>query len=217
MASHPTFDPNRLDAEGDTLSQDENSPLLNRATQGLYPLGDAYLPILRELFRDDLPTGSGLLSFYNELGVLREPIISMPVAQQIQTDELDDLRASPLQVSLFAAALSNHGTIPAPRIATAVNTRDQGWVVLPALDEPRVLTQPSVADEAALSFLDEDGTFWSHTAKGSINKVTVSWYIAGTPPDWQGPPLSLVVAVEEDNAGFVQRVGKLLLDTALNQ
>ena len=38
MASHPTFDANLLDEIGQSLLTDENSPLLNRATQGSYPL-----------------------------------------------------------------------------------------------------------------------------------------------------------------------------------
>jgi len=40
LASRPTFDPNRLEAEWDTLTNSPQSPLLNRATQGLFPLGD---------------------------------------------------------------------------------------------------------------------------------------------------------------------------------
>jgi cell division protein FtsW (lipid II flippase) len=41
MASHPTFDANQLDETWEALIQDPNSPLLNRATMGLYPVGPA--------------------------------------------------------------------------------------------------------------------------------------------------------------------------------
>jgi beta-glucosidase len=41
-----------------------------------------------------------------------------------------------LQVALAAAALTNHGTVPAPRIAMAVNTPNDGWISLPALGTP---------------------------------------------------------------------------------
>ena len=67
MASHPTFDPNKLDEEGDSLSQDENSPLLNRATQGIYPLGDALLPLVRANFNDQRITNTELMAFMNKL------------------------------------------------------------------------------------------------------------------------------------------------------
>ncbi len=41
MASHPSFNANRLLELGESLRQNPSSPLLNRATQGLYPPGAA--------------------------------------------------------------------------------------------------------------------------------------------------------------------------------
>ena len=217
MASHPAFDPNLLDEQGNALSQDKNSPLLNRATQGLYPLGGAMLPVIQAAFGGDVPPDAALLSFLDEAGLLDTPLIAMPVAKRETTNEIEDLRASPLQVCLAAAAISYQGVLPAPRIATAVNTREQGWVVLPALTEARELIQPKAAAEAALSLLKENGTFWSHSARGRINKTTVTWFIAGTPPDWQGAPLVLVVALEEDNPKFAETLGERLLNAALGR
>ncbi|MFM8427106.1 MAG: FtsW/RodA/SpoVE family cell cycle protein, partial [Chloroflexota bacterium] len=217
MASHPTYDPNKLDEEGDTLSQDENSPLLNRATQGIYPLGDALLPLVRANFSDQRITNNELFAFYEKIGLFRSPLITLPVATNTPTDKIEDLRASPLQVVLAAAALSNQGVMPAPRIATAVNTFEQGWVVLPAFDEPREVLQAEEADEAALSFVQEGKAYWSSTGIGTINKTTVTWLIAGTPPDWQGAPLALVVALEEDNPQLVERISELLFTSVLRK
>ena len=42
MASRPTFDPNTLENSWDTLIEEESSPLLNRATQGLYTPGSVF-------------------------------------------------------------------------------------------------------------------------------------------------------------------------------
>jgi peptidoglycan glycosyltransferase len=42
LASHPFFDANRLDADIDRLKADASRPLLNRATQGLYPPGSTF-------------------------------------------------------------------------------------------------------------------------------------------------------------------------------
>ncbi|MBI2331695.1 MAG: FtsW/RodA/SpoVE family cell cycle protein, partial [Chloroflexi bacterium] len=61
MASHPAYDPNKLSEEGDTLSQDEDSPLLNRATQGIYPLGDALLPLIKAQFGERIYSDAELL------------------------------------------------------------------------------------------------------------------------------------------------------------
>jgi cell division protein FtsW (lipid II flippase) len=46
MASHPTFDPNMLEADWAELVADPQAPLFNRATQGLYPSGAALGPLL---------------------------------------------------------------------------------------------------------------------------------------------------------------------------
>ena len=42
MVSNPTFDPNTLEIDGHALLQDPASPLLNRATQGLFPPGSTF-------------------------------------------------------------------------------------------------------------------------------------------------------------------------------
>ncbi len=46
MVSHPTYDPNQLDSEFESLAADENAPLLNRATQGQYQPGLALQPFI---------------------------------------------------------------------------------------------------------------------------------------------------------------------------
>lgn len=217
MASHPTYDPNKLDEEGDTLSQDEDSPLLNRATQGLYPFGDILLPLIQAQFGGENPSETELLKFYDSLGLFRAPAIRLPVAANTISTGVDDQRASPLQIALAAAALTNQGVIPAPRIATAVNTLKQGWVVLPALDSPREVIQALAAEEAALAFIQPGNAYWSHISVGRINQTTVTWLIAGTPPNWQGAPLTLVVAVEENAPRLVEEIGQHLFKAVLNQ
>jgi cell division protein FtsW (lipid II flippase) len=46
MASHPYFDGANLEKEWDNLIRDENAPLINRATQGVYPAGSSLLPFI---------------------------------------------------------------------------------------------------------------------------------------------------------------------------
>lgn len=48
MVSRPSFDPNTLEADWDTISQAANSPLLNRAAQGLYPPGSIIKVLVAE-------------------------------------------------------------------------------------------------------------------------------------------------------------------------
>jgi len=42
LASHPYYDPNRLGEDWQRLEEDKRYPLLNRATQGLYPPGSVF-------------------------------------------------------------------------------------------------------------------------------------------------------------------------------
>ena len=42
LQAYPDFDPNTVAENWDTLKEDENSPLVNRATQGLYPPGSTF-------------------------------------------------------------------------------------------------------------------------------------------------------------------------------
>jgi hypothetical protein len=57
MASHPAFDPNRLDEAWDELVADSFTPLLNRAVLGQYQVGAAFGPVLMAAAGDqeDLP------------------------------------------------------------------------------------------------------------------------------------------------------------------
>ncbi|MBE0684190.1 MAG: FtsW/RodA/SpoVE family cell cycle protein [Anaerolineales bacterium] len=214
MASHPTYDPNKLDEEGDTLSQNKASPLLNRATQGLYPIGWMLRPLIEAEFGETPPTDTELRAFYKRLGLFEAPAINMPVTFDDMQASLQSLRISPLQAAVAASALSNKGIMPAPRIATAVNTPEQGWVVLPALGQPVEVIQESAANEAALSFIEAGTPYWSHLERADLAGTRVTWLTAGTLPDWKGAPLTLVVALEENNISLAKRIGEEMMNAA---
>src|SRR5690606_25628443 len=103
------------------------------------------------------------------------------------------------------------GIIPAPRIATAVNTLEQGWVVLPALSQPTQVVQADFVNEAILPFVKTGNSYWSHVGQASLDETIVTWLIAGTLPDWQGVPLALVVVLEENNIPLAEFIGDNLL------
>ncbi|NMB89200.1 MAG: FtsW/RodA/SpoVE family cell cycle protein, partial [Chloroflexi bacterium] len=65
MASHPNIDPNQIDAQWDTWIQEQSAPLINRATQGLYPPGTALAPFFLAQTGniDDLPALPGSLGY----------------------------------------------------------------------------------------------------------------------------------------------------------
>ncbi|MDP1546452.1 MAG: FtsW/RodA/SpoVE family cell cycle protein [Anaerolineales bacterium] len=217
MVSHPVFDPNKLSEEGEALSQDQYSPLLNRATLGLYPIGTGTLPIIQAEFGERQPTDTELKAFYEKLGFYQAPILSMPAVYDVENSQVEQLRISPLQMSIAAAALSSGGVSPAPRIATAVNTIEQGWVILPALGMPSNVLQEQAANDAAQAFLKQGKSYWSHTGQASLNETIITWHLAGTQPDWQGASLVLVVALEENNTFLAQFIADNLMSAVLSQ
>jgi cell division protein FtsI/penicillin-binding protein 2 len=211
MASHPTYDPNNLDEQGDELSSDENAPLLNRATLGRYPPDNALEPFMQALFgKSFFITANQRIQLYQTLGFDLQPQARMPVGEADSLDE--NIRVSPLQMALATAALSNDGVRPPARIAAAVKTPQQGWVVLPALDKP-VETLSESAVRKTTQALAGKISYWSFTGAGDETPLT--WHLAGTLPDWSGTPLALVILLEEDNSKLAEEIGGELLDTAL--
>ena len=216
MASHPTYDPNNLDTEGDAFSTNPSAPLVNRAAQGLYPIGDALRPLLLAKFGTAQPSTPELNDFYQVLGLNRAPAINMPVSFDADAATPQKLKASPLQLIIAAALLSNQGLEPTPRIAMAVDTPEQGWVVLSAEAQPIEVIPAGAANEAALSFIVEGKPYWRHVGQGKVDGHIVTWLLSGTLPDWGGTPLVIVVTLEEDNSALALRIGNNILDMALN-
>ncbi len=213
MASHPTFDPNRIEEESAALLQRADTPLLNRAAQGAYPPGTATAPFLALLGTSGEVTAPEIRNLFDRLGFYTAPHVRMPVIAAPSGEE-STLRLSPLQMALATAALSNHGLRPAPRIAIAVNTPQQGWVILPALDQPVETVSAAMADRIAQSLAAEGKPYWEYAAQAGQDQSIVTWYLGGTLPNWQGTPLAIVVTIEEDNLPLAKLIGRKLLETA---
>ncbi|MBI1795127.1 MAG: FtsW/RodA/SpoVE family cell cycle protein [Chloroflexi bacterium] len=215
MASHPTYDPNRLNEIGSFLAQDKNTPLINRAAQGMYPPGTALTPFLSALQKNgvnDNPT----TEIYKTLGFYSTPAVEMPQAAPAKVGELENLRVSPLQMAVAAASLSNSGMRPTPRIALAVNTPQDGWVVLHAFNQPTRIFSADIAKNAASQLSAQDQPYWEWTGFGGPNTEISTWYLGGTMPNWQGTPLTVVVLIEGNYPATAQAIGGQLLQTATN-
>jgi cell division protein FtsW (lipid II flippase) len=131
-----------------------------------------------------------------------------------------DLWISPLQMALAAATLSSGGIRPAPQLASAVNTPQAGWVVLSDQGNPTQALPPAAADETARTLAVEGESFWQSLAtlpfgSGKRGEGGTSWYIGGTLPDWGGPPLAIVVLLEEQNPALAEQIGQTVLKAAM--
>lgn len=215
MASHPTFDPNELGRQGSELSKDPHAPLINRAAQGAYPIGTTTAPFIAIGGSDHTLTAVELNDILDKLGLFSTPRLRMPLNEAQKTANTEDLQVSPLQMALAAAVLSNHGIRPAPRIALAINTPQEGWVILPALGRPADVASPAASDSAARAFLVQGHSYWEYIGQSSQNNSFITWYLGGTLPDWQGTRLAVVVALEEDNYYLAQQIGRALLKNSI--
>ena len=214
MASHPTFDANRLDAIGAGLSSAPNAPLLNRATQGLYPTGSAIKPLLNAAYGASTPSDSELISLLDLLGFYKAPDLNLPAAAPATRGTLVDLAASPVQMIAAVAALSNKGICPGLQIASAVETPAAGWVVLPEPEKPGQCLSPDGAKQVTESLRDSGKPFWEYVSSSST-KAPITWYMAGTLSNWSGTPLAVVVVLEEKNPALAKSIGRDALQKAI--
>jgi cell division protein FtsW (lipid II flippase) len=222
MASHPAYDPNRLDETGEGLRTDPGAPLVDRAAQGTYPPGSILDPLLAARFGQvSHPDAQQRREFYNQLGLYSAPDLRLPVGTPSDFGEVENLHISPLQLILAFASLSNDGVRPAPRIALAVDTPSQGWVILPANGDPLKVLEEAQAGQSAESMRVPDHPFWRFGARSNEKEKFFTWFVAGTLPNWQGTPLTLVVLLEENNTPPLQdirsanSIGEALLNEAL--
>ncbi len=136
MSSHPTYDPNKLDETWDTLRDDQQAPLLNRATQGLFPVGDlARLVGLIGLWEAGIAipekpltappaelleplSREGYLATAHQLELTR-PLEGLPSQPGRLPDfetggTVRDLAVTPLHLARVMAALELEGRLPQP-------------------------------------------------------------------------------------------------------
>jgi cell division protein FtsW (lipid II flippase) len=143
------------------------------------------------------------------------PVASAAVVQpQVGLSNLalgeGSLLVSPLQMALAASALSPQGVISAPRIASAFQSPQQNWVVLPAAQAP---VSQSFSSRNAVTVLlqSQQLPVWEVTATAPSPKGKVTWYLAGTIDTWKGTPLSLALVLEENDPASAQIIGQSLL------
>ncbi|RPJ55202.1 MAG: hypothetical protein EHM12_12675, partial [Dehalococcoidia bacterium] len=172
MSSHPTYDPNRLDETWDSLRKDKRAPLLNRATQGLFPMGDlARLVGLMGLYEagatvpaDPLtaplaemlaPLGEeGYLATAHQLGLSRF-LPSLPSQPGLLPDfnhqgTVRDLAVTPLHLARVAAALELEGRLPTPILSLTTPGGQTPAISPVTARRARVLLTP--VDEQIIGF-----------------------------------------------------------------
>lgn len=201
LASHPTFDANNLERDWERLVRDPAAPLLDRASSGKYPPGEWQTGLFAPAFAAP--------------GGLTAPQIRLPAVAS-RSVFVDTSGVSPLQMALLAAAVGRQGIQPAPLLATAVNLPDSGWVLLPALDEPRRMLSAQEAGRILRGSGVPEKNLWQSVQMVALpDERAITWYIGGTLPEWKGAPVALALLLEEDNPALAEQIGQVMLDLIL--
>lgn len=153
------------------------------------------------------------LGFYESPGLplAVAPASDAPISQvDLAAIGQENLKVTPMQMALAAAALTAGGERPSPQLALAMHTPDVGWVNLPA--GAREDTLLGIGAETAVSALAvKDQSYWQTIAAAHSSEQDYTWYLAGTLPQQQGTPLALALILEENNPPLAAQIGKELL------
>ncbi|MCL4295861.1 MAG: FtsW/RodA/SpoVE family cell cycle protein [Anaerolineae bacterium] len=197
MSSHPTYDPNHLDDMWDTLRQDQQAPLLNRATQGLFPVGDlARLvgliglreagatvpsdPLTAPLAEMLAPLSQpGYLATARQLGLVR-PLPGLPSQVGRLPDfenrgTVRDLAVTPLHLARVMAAVELAGRLPGPTLAAVELSPQQTQAFSP--DTARYIRSllPQV-DEQIVGFAGQ-------ATPKETGQRSLSWFVGLAPAE----------------------------------
>ena len=275
MSTSPTFNADLLEENWEIWMEDDTAPLLNRATQGLYPPGSAIGGVVLARFLanntmspsipdqdwsinpespnfcavlpgDNITWGklisSGCISvlttfskslplaevmdLMSQTGLYQEPSIPLESSPPVIPDKIQDYKSlytgttnflvSPLQMAVMAASLSNEGLVLSPQITVAYKSLDNEWVLFDQGVNSTTIPDYNASD--AVSKLTQ-GNFpgWEISALARNENAAISWYIAGTPPDWHSTPLTIVVALENASPSEARSIGRQVFLSAISR
>lgn len=266
MSTSPTFDANQLEEKWQSWMEDENAPLLNRATQALYPPGGVTGGIVLARFLSEYtpsttvpsydwstkqgdqnfcaiqpgpnPTWGELVSsgcvralstisrsslladtinLYEEAGLYRSNDLPLETSSAVQPASIASyselysgnagILVSPLQVAASVASLSNSGKVITPRIVTAYLQNQSDWILIDQGSQAVILAdfEPELAANMLTS---GDFPGWEITSNAIYKEADIAWYAAGTPSEWFGTPLTIVVALENAKPEAARKIGR---------
>jgi cell division protein FtsW (lipid II flippase) len=165
-------------------------------------------------------TSNDLTALYKSLGFSSQPKIQIETGAPVAIPSLanvsqyvttDNLRLSPLQLAVAAAELTNGGQKVTPVLVTAYQSTDGNWNLLNSSATNQSI--PNINAKKTVDLLVQGNTpVWKTVAQVVDNKKTVSWYVAGTPSNWQGVPFALVIALEDNTAAQAELIGNQLIN-----
>jgi cell division protein FtsW (lipid II flippase) len=170
-------------------------------------------------------TPSEIIAFYSDLGLISKPDIQVESADAADYTAVenvsqlfltDAIRVSPLQMAIAAAEVTNGGKVVRPTLILAYQDANEQWLVIPNENTGDAI--PAFAPQEAMAVLQQgDSPVWSLVSQVADLDKSVTWYVAGTPANWQGVPLIFVVALEDSTPQNAMQVGSTLIDSLLKK
>jgi cell division protein FtsW (lipid II flippase) len=164
-------------------------------------------------------------NLYKNAGLLDQPEIQIEQAETLNLEDYNDINAlfsgksnllvTPLQVAVAYAPFANGGKSVDPSLTTAYRIPGNGWELLV---NKTVSEQATIKISPAISSLSFNNGFgWSVSATVPIDTGHLDWYVMGTPDNWQGVPITLVVALENSTPVKAREIGNAVFLYATNQ
>jgi len=198
MASQPTFDANLLDEIGADLLSAPDSPLLNRATQGIYPVGTSLAPfLLAELYEQNMAMPAFPSSLFIELD---EQLIRCTLRAESPPDWQNALPAGcPRPLLALGDALGNRLAALADKIGLQYTPGNAEFL---AIGQNARITPLAMAQAAAS--LGNDGRVPAPQLPLAVNIPGTGWVILPL----QGEPRNAFSAEAASQAALALQAGE---------
>lgn len=125
------------------------------------------------------------------------------------------IRTSPLRIATAISAFSNSGFEIHPQIASAVNTYNQGWIIVSEINKKQIIN-PQTANFISKLLKSIDKPYWEISTRGVENDQISSWYVAGTTEEWKGTPFVMVLVLENVEPEIAQSIGRKIFNLVLS-
>jgi len=127
---------------------------------------------------------------------------------------IDETRflVSPIQMARFAAVLSNQGNLLTPLLTNSYKDEYGNWTSFPLPEQGNAVLDPKATQEVTNFLRSGTNAYWYALGHATdIEGLTITWYIGGTLPEWQGSPLAVAIVLEENNPELALLLGQQLL------
>ncbi len=165
-----------------------------------------------------------LLESADNLGLFSAPTIALEVAEAVPYPDANtslevwaqgfaQQTVTPLQMVLAAAAITNDGVLPAPKLVNSYQDESGNWMAFADQGTQTPAISADVAAHVREAFSAETQAIWFQNGHAVIDTEKIlTWYIGGTMPEWTGIPLAIAIAIEGDAPGVSQEIGSQLLN-----